>query len=178
MKTKTFSLFPFPGTGPLPYKITGAVFRRGNTFSLDYHLLGQISDIEVPSLGDQPERRIGLWENTCFEFFIRPKDSPLYWEFNLSPSGDWNVFRFENYRQGLFEEKAFSSLPVKVLIRPDSMRLGLEFDLSIIDPAAQIITMAVSAVIKTQQGGVTLWALTHPGQVADFHHRDGFIITL
>jgi hypothetical protein len=38
--------------------------------------------------------------------------------------------------------------------------------------------MAVSAVIKTRRGEVTLWALTHPGPEADFHHRDSFIIKL
>ncbi len=178
MRPRNFSLLPFPGTRPLPFKMTGTFFRRGNTFGLDYHLFGDLTDIEIPPSANRPSRRIGLWENTCFEFFIGPRDSNRYWEFNLSPSGDWNVFCFENYRQGLFEEKAFSFLPCKAQVQPDSFRLVLEFDLSIIILADQALTMAVSTVIKTKQGEVTLWALTHPGPEADFHHKDGFIINL
>ena len=178
MKPRTFSLQPFSGTGPLPFTITGTSFRQDNTFGLTYHLLGRITDIEVPPPTDRPSRRIGLWENTCFEFFIGPRDSTRYWEFNLSPSGDWNVFRFEIYRQGLFEEKAFSSLPFMVQIQPDSLRLVLEIDLSIIIPADEALRMAVSVVLKTGTGDSTMWALTHPGPEADFHHKDGFLITL
>jgi hypothetical protein len=178
MKPRNFSLLPFPGTRPVPFKISGTFFRRGNTFGLDYYLLGQLTDIDIPPSADRPSRRIGLWEHTCFEFFLGPKDSNRYWEFNLSPSGDWNVFRFENYRQGLFEENAFSSLPFKVLVQPDSLCLVLEFDLDIIVPAAQNLKMAVSTVIETKQGGITLWALTHPAPEADFHHKNSFIINL
>jgi hypothetical protein len=178
MKPQNFSLLPFPGTRLLPFKISGTFFRQGNTFGLDYHLFGHLADIEIIPPANKPSRRIGLWENTCFEFFIGPRNSARYWEFNLSPSGDWNVFRFENYRVGLFEEKTIPSLPLKVLVQPDSFRLVMEFDLSIIIPVGQALEMAVCAVIKTRRGEVPLWALTHPGPEADFHHRDSFIIKL
>jgi hypothetical protein len=178
MKTRNFSLVPFPDNGPLPFKIIGSFFRRDPIFGLNYQLLGRIRDIEVPSPADRPSRRIGLWEHTCFEFFIGPRDSPRYWEFNLSPSGDWNIFRFETYRQGLFEEEAFSSLPFTTRVQPDSLQVVLEMDLSIIIPAVQPLQMAVSAVLKTNSGDMSWWALTHPGPEFDFHHRDGFIIKL
>jgi hypothetical protein len=178
MKSSDFSLIPFPGIGPLPFNISGTAVRQDHIMSLTYHLLGPIRDIEVPPPKDSPSRRIGLWENTCFEFFIGPKDSPRYWEVNLSPSGDWNVFRFKTYRQGLFEEMAFSSLPFMVRVQPDLLRLVLEFDLSKIFTADEALRMAVSVVLKTGTGEITMWALTHPGPEADFHHKDGFIIKL
>jgi hypothetical protein len=178
MKSRNFSLEPFPGTGSPLFKITGSFFRRNQTFGLTYHLLGRIRDIEVPPPADRPSRRIGLWENTCFEFFIGPRDSVPYWEFNLSPSGDWNVFRFETYRQGLFEEKAFSSLPFESRIQTDSLQVVLEIDLGIIIPAVQPLEMAISTVLKTSGGDISMWALTHPGPEVDFHHREGFIIKL
>jgi hypothetical protein len=178
MKTRNFTLEPFPGTGSPPFKITGSFFRRNQTFGLTYHLLGRIRDIEVSPPADQPSRRIGLWEHTCFEFFIGPRDSTRYWEFNLSPSGDWNVFRFEIYRQGLFEEEAFSSLPLESRVQPDSLQVVLEMDLGTIIPAVQPLEMAISTVLKTCSGDRSMWALTHPGPEADFHHRDGFIIKL
>ena len=178
MKSRNFSLEPFPGTGSQPFKITGSFFRRDNTLGLTYHLLGQETEIEVPPQVAGSSRRIGLWESTCFEFFIGPRDSTRYWEFNLSPSGSWNVFRFETYRQGLFEEKAFSSLPFKSRIQPDSLQVVLEIDLGIIFPAVQPLEMAVSTVLKTSAGDRSMWALTHPGPEVDFHHRESFIIKL
>ena len=63
---------------------------------------------------DMPARRDRLWEETCFEFFLAVKNSPRYWEFNLSPAGHWNVYRFADYRQGMQEEPAFASLPFSV----------------------------------------------------------------
>lgn len=167
---------PFPGTGLLPIKVTGSISRKVNIFNICYWLFGHIADLEVPAPAERPSRRIGLWEKTCFEFFIAERNSSRYWEFNLSPSGDWNVFRLESYRQNLVEETTFSIFPFSILKRSDSLRLVLEFDLSIIIPTDQALEIAISAVIKTGQGDVTLWALVHPGPEADFHRRDSFII--
>jgi hypothetical protein len=178
MKPTSFTLVPFPGIDPLPFTITGSCFRQDRTFGLTYHLLGRIKELEIPLPTGKPFRRIGLWENTCFEFFIGPREAVSYWEFNLSPSGDWNVFRFKTYRQGLFEEKAFSALPFTVRIQPDSLQLVLEFDLSIMIPADEALRLAISTVLKSGTGNSSMWALTHPGSEADFHHKDGFIIKL
>ncbi len=178
MKTQKYSLTPFPGKSPLPFKITGSFFRRENNLALTYHLLGRMTDIEIPQPGGSSSRRIGLWENTCFEFFIGPRNSNRYWEFNLSPSGDWNVFRFEAYRQGLFEEQTFSSLPFKVRSQPDSLGVVLEIDLGFISSEVQSLEMAVSTVLKSRAGELSWWALAHLRPEVDFHHRDSFLIKL
>ena len=44
-----------------------------------------------------PRRRDRLWEETCLELFLGEEGSERYWEFNLSPAGHWNVYRFEFY---------------------------------------------------------------------------------
>ena len=126
-------------------------------------------------------RKNGLWEETCFEFFLGVKGSERYWEFNLSPSGHWNVYRFKSYRQGMQEEPAFTSLPFSVQLYSNSLLLSLGLGLDKIIPQEQVsevLQVALSAVIKTRDGKTTYWALTHPGPQADFHRRDGFIIEL
>ena len=179
MKAQNFTLQPFPGTDTLPdLEISGVLSRRADTLLIRYLLVGAIIDIELPAPSKPASRRIGLWEKTCLEFFLAQRGSPGYWEFNLSPSGDWNIYRFEVYRQGLYEEPAFTALPFKVRKQSDSLLLELEFDLGQLLPVDRVLEAAVSAVIRTKEGQETFWALTHPGKAPDFHSREGFIVQL
>ena len=79
-------------------KITGKISRVSNRLAIHYELLGHLNDVALPMPADMPARKNALWEETCFEFFIAARDSPRYREFNLSPAGHWNVFRFAAYR--------------------------------------------------------------------------------
>ena len=179
MNGQSFSLQPFSPDTLLPdLTITGHIARRGHTLAIRYALRGSLAELAIPAAVDRPARQHGLWEETCFEFFLAIKDSPRYWEFNLSPAGHWNVYGFQAYRQGMEEEKAFRSLPFSVQRRLDSLLLALKFDLAGIVRAEQAIEVGIAAVIKLRDREVTYWALTHPGPQADFHRRDSFIIEL
>lgn len=179
MNARSFTLQPFPPAGPLPrLELTGDISRRAHTLTIRYALRGQLTVLAVPGPAATAARRTGLWEETCFEFFLAVQHSPQYWEFNLSPAGHWNVYRFGSYRHGVVTETAFTSLPFLVRSQPDSLLLSLELDLSKIVRADQILTVAVAAVLKLAGGGVTYWALTHGGPQPDFHRRDGFILEL
>ena len=179
MNGQGFALQPFPTAGHLSrVTIAGNIARRSNTLHLRYVLLGRLADLVIPAPADVPARRDALWEETCFEFFLALKDSPRYWEFNVSPAGDWNVYRFAAYRQGMEEEPAFTLLPFRVQRGSDSLSLALELHLDAIVRADQGLEAAVSAVIKQRDGAVTYWALIHRGPQADFHRRDTFIMTV
>jgi hypothetical protein len=179
MNSRNFSLTPFLPAGLLSnLEIMGSISRSLNTFTITYALLGPLSDILIPAPAEIPARKNALWEETCFEFFLAPENSDRYWEFNLSPAGHWNVYRFTSYRQGMQEEPAFTSLPFSVYRQPDALRLSLKLDLASVIPENQRLQIAVSAVIKALNGKTTCWSLTHPGPQADFHRRDGFILEL
>jgi hypothetical protein len=175
-----FVLQPHPKAASSPgIGISGSLTRQGALFHITYRLSGPLKGIEIPNPAASSKRRIGLWEGTCFEFFMALQQSSGYWEFNLSPSGDWNVFRFETYRQQeLVEETTFLTLPFRVSIHGDTLSLDLQFNLGGIIQPNQPLEVAVTSVIKTKEGQETLWALAHPGPEADFHHRDGFIIRI
>jgi hypothetical protein len=179
MNGRRFSLKPFL-TADLPpdLKITGNISRNFNTLTINYILIGPLAKLLIPAPAGNPLRRNALWEETCFEFFIAADHSDQYWEFNLSPSGHWNVYRFASYRQGMQEEQAFTSLPFIVQTHPDILRLSVEIDLAKFIPADHAINAAISAVIKTTDGRFTFWALTQPGPQPDFHRRDSFIIEI
>ncbi|NDJ20683.1 hypothetical protein GS682_03300 [Nostoc sp. B(2019)] len=178
MNDQIFSLEPFPSTKPLSnLKITGSITRRDHQLAIRYKLFDELKEVIIAPALDRPDRKHELWKDTCFEFFLSIKDSEQYWEFNLSPLGHWNVYRFDGYRQGMQEETAFTTLPFSVQNQADGLAIALDVDLGKI-VLAQVWEIAITSVIKHRDGEVTYWALTHRGAEADFHQRDSFIIEL
>jgi hypothetical protein len=175
---RSFTLMPFQEEESVPdLKITGAIGRRGNGLSIRCALLGNLAELAIPAQASLPGRKDRLWEETCFELFLGTMGSEPYWEFNLSPAGHWNVYRFTSYRKGMREEPAFASLPFRVRTEPEVLRLSLDLDLGKIIPAGGAMEVAVGAVVKTAKGGTSHWALAHPGPRPDFHRRDGFLLS-
>jgi len=179
MNHRNFSLQPLVSAGPPPdVQISGKIARRAQTITIHYELRGELAAVAIPPPAGAPARRHGLWQETCFEFFLGAQNSSQYWEFNLSPTGHWNVYHFAGYRQGRQEEAAFASLPFSVQRQSDSWLLTLEVDLTKIIPADQALEVGISAVLRTRTGEETFWALSHPGPQADFHRRDAFSVDL
>jgi hypothetical protein len=174
----SFTLQPFPGNRLLPeIELDGKIDRSSGILSIEYQLIGDLTQVEIaPSAA--PTRKFALWEATCFEFFLGVPGDRDYWEFNLSPAGDWNIFHLDDYRQGLRDELAFTSLPFIVEQQPNSLLLALEFDLSKIVAVDQSIEISVTTVIKSVAGEMSYWAATHCGSDADFHRRDSFAIKM
>lgn len=179
MNGQDFSLQPFsPLDPPLNFELTGHIARRSRQLVICYNLRGDLAQLVIPAPADIPARRDGLWEETCCEFFLGVKEAPGYWEFNLSPAGHWNVYRFAGYRQGMAEEKALTSLAVNVRRGSDSLRVALELDVEKIVTADQPLMVGIAAVIRLAGGRMTYWALIHPGPAADFHRQDSFRVEL
>jgi hypothetical protein len=172
-----FQLYPFSTDDRLPaIEISGKIDRHDGLLAIEYQLIGDLTQVEIPAPAEPPTRKFHLWEATCFEFFLGIPGDRNYWEFNLSPAGDWNIFHLDDYRQGLRDELAFTSLPFTIEQQPNSCSLALEFDLDRIVSREQSIEVSVTTVIKSLEDEMSYWALTHCGTEADFHLRDSFII--
>ena len=179
MNDQSFSLAPFPSTRPLPpVTIDGTIDRRANALAIRYTLLGRLREVVIPEPAAVPLRKNRLWNETCFELFLAVRGVPDYWEFNLSPAGHWNVYRFTSYREGMVEEPAFAVLPLAAESQRQALTLALELDLGKIVPADLTLEVAISAVLRHVDDSITYWALTHRGSQPDFHRRDSFIIAL
>jgi len=179
MKDQNFILEPFQKNNLTnDLNIKGIINRQSNLLFINYELIGKLSEILVPNKSELPTRRNNLWDNTCFEFFIAIKDLPQYWEFNLSPSGDWNVYHFKDYHVGMIEELTFKSLPLKTQNQSELFQVSLECDLEKIINKSQSIELAISSVIRHKNNELSYWALTHCESKADFHIRNSFILEL
>ena len=112
------ALKPFePAAGPLRSLDAAAslLHRPGETplLQLCYRLKG-LQRLRLPAPSRPAARLDELWQHTCFEAFVGCPDQQDYWEFNLSPSGDWAAYRFLAYRQGQQQELSYAALPVEL----------------------------------------------------------------
>jgi hypothetical protein len=144
------------------------------TFRLD----ADIPRILIPA---QSVPRIGtkLWEHTCFEAFIAVAGQPAYHEFNFAPSGNWAVYSFSSYRNGMLLTN--ESMKPQIAVRSTANRLELDsvvrLDLlSNLHPRASL-RVGIAAVIEATDE-LSYWALHHPGGKPDFHNADGFSLRL
>ncbi|WP_310486441.1 DOMON-like domain-containing protein [Chamaesiphon sp. VAR_69_metabat_338] len=174
-----FKLHPFPPDRIVPQiEISGRIDRHDDLLAIEYLVRGDLNAISIDPPTGSPTRKLDLWTATCFEFFIGVAGSPNYWEFNLAPTGDWNVYVLDDYRQGLRSEIAFELLPYTINRSANSLILKLEFNLGKLIKNDLKLEVAVTAVIKSNQAEISYWALTHTGTEADFHRRDSFTIAL
>jgi hypothetical protein len=175
MTAARFSLLPFSPPG-VPLAIQGEVSRAGDALHISYVLSGDLAGVIMPSPATSPSRRHHLWQTTCFELFLASEGGPGYWELNVSPGFDWNLYRFAAYREGMREEPTVAELPVTVEQSQDSLTLRVGLRMSTLVRGCG--PLGVSAVLKHARGDLSYWALRHVGSQPDFHHRDGFLIAL
>ncbi|MEL6442577.1 MAG: hypothetical protein AAFQ80_25465, partial [Cyanobacteria bacterium J06621_8] len=106
-----FILVPFAANTAPRINLAGNINRHNNLLTIEYQLTGNLNLIYLSKPVINPLRKNSLWTHTCFEFFLGITNTAQYWEFNLSPTGHWNVYNFNNYRKDLVEEIAFQDLP-------------------------------------------------------------------
>ncbi|QPN65510.1 DOMON-like domain-containing protein [Synechococcus sp. CBW1006] len=188
-EAQSFTLVPFrsaPATPDHPtadpclpgLSLTGFIQRLGPELRIHYCLRAPLAELLVPPPAQQPQRCDGLWMHTCLEAFLAVEGDDRYWEINLSPSGDWNVYRLEGYRLGLTPEASVRALPFLSQQSPQQLELAFHCHLPPPLAAAASVQVGISAVIEHRGGALSTWALDHPGPEADFHRREGFLLRI
>lgn len=175
---REFVLQPFRRQDAGDLSVSGHLARNGNRLSVAWRLAGTLDAVSIPEPSPRPGRRSHLWEDTCFELFLVPAGSNRYWEINVAPSGDWNVFAFDGYRAGMREEQGVGSLPFVLERTGNELSIALDADMGPIIAAGADWQAGVSAVIRRLAGGLSYWALRHRGPRPDFHRRDSFVLFL
>ena len=174
-----FELISFPFDKTPDITITGKIKRTDNQLSIQYEVSGDVDQIVLPAPSKSPLRKDDLWKATCFELFIAVSDQPQYWEFNMSPSSDWNVYVMDAYRQvNMREEIAYSQLQFEFNATQDKLSVNISLDLNPIVQLEQILQIGIAAIIQTKDGNESYWALAHPNPQADFHLRESFNLSL
>jgi hypothetical protein len=173
---RIFQLQPFFAKQPLPeITITSSCIRQDRQLQISYLLKGNLSQIVLPAMkNNSRERQNQLWQTTCFEFFLAIFNDPKYWEFNLSPTGDWNVYSFTNYRRGM-KEASISALTIETVGDSSSYQLSTKIDMRSLILEQNPLDLAITTVIEDVNHNLSYWSIIHPGNQPDFHRRDSFI---
>ena len=179
MNAHSFDLQPFPQSiFPADVSVTATLARHANFLAIRFVLIDKSSQVLLPAIAETPARKNNLWEESCFEFFVAAKAETPYWEFNLAPSGNWNVYHFDSYRQGMREELRFSALRFTVNRQANVVLLDVEIDLGKLACGDKPIEVGITTVVKLASGAVSYWALTHCGKQPDFHLRESFVVEM
>jgi hypothetical protein len=132
------------------------------------------------------QRLDGLWQHTCLECFLGAAGQEAYWEFNLAPDGDWNVYALDGYRQGLRPEPSVEHLPFDCRWQSspsDGLQLQLQLQAELPSRLAEQLRSSrkgdagpalewnVTAVLEQCDGTLSYWAVGHRPEPADFHWR-------
>ncbi len=175
--TRVSPLVPFAATGPhTRLRLACAVEREGSVLAVSWRLAGDLSTIALPAPAARPARLDGLWRGTCFELFLGLAGEPAYREFNLSPSGDWNAYRFDAPRRGGRPDDQFRELPFTARLDGDLFEVDLRLPLAGIAVEPATLEIGPAAVLAGTGGEVSHWALRHEGPAPDFHRRSGFLL--
>jgi len=143
--------------------------------SVTFALEGDLSALRIPGL--RPSRRAhDLWQHTCFEAFVMAEEGPGYREFNFSPSGEWAIHAFRDYREG-GEVEVEPGPGITVRRSGDRLRLAAVIPRDFL-PAGRSLRLGLSAVVEDAAGMLSYWALRHPPGRPDFHHIDAFALQL
>jgi hypothetical protein len=152
--------------------------RPGNLV-LRYFVTGKISDLRLPA-ETVPTRAHELWQQTCFEAFVRASPSPAYYEFNFAPSMQWAAYRFSTYRSQMSVANDVSAPRIEVQSSGElyELQASLELDGMSSLSSEAVWRLGLSVVIEETSGRKSFWALAHPPGKADFHHSDCFACEL
>ena len=145
----------------------------------DYALHGDIAALKLAAR-TEPARVDELWQSTCFEAFLGLPDSEIYFEFNFSPSGLWAAYRFERFREERSAPPLSPAPAIDLRRTQDALLLSAHVDIRKwreLDMAAYL-DCGLTAVIETEEGELSYWALAHPESRPDFHNRDCFTYRL
>jgi hypothetical protein len=145
-----------------------------------YAVRGHVERLRMPEAQSSSRRSHELWRHTCFELFVGAQNDAEYYEFNFSPSGEWALYEFRDYRDG--GPVGGDALEPQIAVVRDGGGLHLNAVVPLdrlpgIQPRIGL-ALGLAAVLESLNGELSYWALRHPPGKPDFHHLDNFALRI
>ena len=174
-KRTVLPMHPVADASAVALDVEAAVARVGSVLQVQFRLVAARPVLRLPA-SREGERRDGLWQHTCCELFLSAPERPDYLEVNLSPSGDWAVYQFSDYRIRAGDVPATAPT---IHVHWDREDLWVEANIDTaswsIPWLADATRVGLSAVLELTSGVRAYHALAHPRDVPDFHDARGWL---
>lgn len=159
------------------FRVEGSILTL-NFFVDDSH--DELEDFYPLTIGENDTKVCpseDLWKSTCFEIFLKNRESADYYEFNFNSKGDWNLFYFSNYRER--HKNLENVVDVSLVIEKNLNRTILiyRFDLKKLEHLKIPCQINISSVIKTK-AEISYWSQKHNGTKPDFHDPENFSLKM
>jgi hypothetical protein len=159
----------------IDFKLEADAIRNGNSIQLIYQIADLKNLLKLPPAFTTNEKEIsredGLWNETCFEMFLRTKEKTHYYEFNFSLKPAWNEYSFNNYRHPQPPKPCYDISLKNLNWDGQNLKIDL-YGFSTLEK----FEISLTAVLKESSGAVHYMALKHAGTEPDFHHADSFVL--
>ena len=153
-------------------KIEAEIEIKNQKLYLQFSLLGS-TDIYTFESFKAIKRADNLWEKSCFELFIANRISNAYWEINISSTGEWNLYQFDAYKQGMREIELTTQPLIQTQQDQDSFTISFELDIAELN-LSDSLNINLATILLTKENSRTFWTI-NPVEKPDFHNQNGFI---
>ena len=172
-----FSLIPYPHDSHPAIDIICEFNQTDESVFISYKITGNLSLLDLGEGHPKHERKIKLWEKSCFELFIQNAQNE-YIEFNFSPEFEWNSFYFKKKGDPIVEFLKMKTPKLDILLSLEVFHLIAEIDKKNFPEGFFLkdlgLKAGITSVIKDKEGKLSYWALSHEDQRPNFHHPDSF----
>ena len=166
--------------GPNLWRVSVAFEREGRGGGLNIRYRLPRFGLRLPqrrSPPDLPARVDGLWRHSCAELFVGVPGNAAYREFNFSADGCWAAYDFVDYRIAAARLPQIVAPKISSAVVDDGFCIDVELEASAL-PDSDEAQFSATVVLESEDGHLSYWAAFHPCAKPDFHHRDGFVLTL
>lgn len=176
MISKSFNLIPFH-SNDLKLSVHAEFKVIEEHVNLYFKLHGELETIYINKNNEEMNRVIGLWANTCFEFFILNKLDGEYFEFNFGTDSSWNCFIFNSYRSELTEYSEIKIDNIVIENEDDSISLRCSFPLKVLGHSFEDLSnlkVSPTCILKAEDNKTYYYSNKHPDSKPNFHHPESF----
>jgi len=167
-------LWEFEGYFQDTFAIEAGFTKQELGYRLEFKLSGPLNQLVIPDRAKTSGFRDELWKHTCFEAFLQDAKSQAYWEFNVSPSREWAVYRFKKYRERVDADISGIELVIQQERYPGQLVMKID-----IKPKDRDLIVAsrvgLTCVLEHKSEAKSYWALRHTEAKPDFHMAESFI---
>jgi hypothetical protein len=178
---KTAQLIPFSSSANQQFGADSTIYvtiaKSNHEIIAEFILQGDTRSIQWPATAEHTGPGTDLWKHTCFELFLSEPNHREYWEYNFSPTGQWAIYAFQDYRQPATLSATYTPMiePPHYSDRKFTLQVRFTPEPPLINTPLNI---GIATIIESLDGQFDYYALRHCGNKPDFHLPESFILQL